>query len=311
MFNGLNEDGLKMWGKKNSYCQLDKYKGLLGVFPALLFVLFLFVGGLFQSLSLSIESEVDFLVSEHSGRFWAYKELIDPYFLRAIGVSVGIAAVVSLLAGIISLLAAIFLVEHSKKWKWMKLIIELPIGIPHLLAAYLLSQIFMQTGWYARVAFHVGWIDSFEQFPEFIHDEWGIGVVLAYIWKEVPFMVLLIYPFVEKLLREWKETSTALGASFSQTIRWVVVPILLPIWVGGMWVVFAFALGAYEIPALMAQTSFGSIPVMAWQEYSQFGFERQAVAIAMNLVLATIALIVGGLLIYLQLKWYKQGRRVW
>jgi putative spermidine/putrescine transport system permease protein len=300
-----------MWVNKNRMSQLNKYKGLLGIFPALLFILFLFVGGILQSLSLSMEGEVDFLVSEHSGRFWAYKELFDPFFLRAIGVTVGMAAVVSLLSGVISLLIAVFLVERSKKWKWLKIVVELPIGIPHLLTAYLLSQVFMQTGWYARIAFHFGWIDSFEQFPELIHDEWGIGVMLAYMWKEIPFLVLLIYPFVEKLLREWKETAKILGASFSQTIRWVIVPILLPIWVGGMWVVFAFALGAYEIPALMAQTSFGSIPVMAWQEYSQFGFERQAVAIAMNLVLALIAMFVGGILIYLQLKWYKQGRRVW
>jgi putative spermidine/putrescine transport system permease protein len=300
-----------MWVNKNRMSQLYKYKGLLGVFPALLFILFLFVGGLFQSLSVSIEGEVDFLVSEHSGRFWAYKELIDPFFLRAIGVTVGMAALVSLLSGVISLLVAVFLVKRSKNWKWLKLVVELPIGIPHLLTAYLLSQIFMQTGWYARIAFYFGWIDSFEQFPELIHDKWGIGVLLAYLWKEIPFLVLLIYPFVEKLLREWKETSQVLGASFLQTIRWVIVPILLPIWVGGMWVVFAFVLGAYEIPALMAQTSFGSIPVMAWQEYSQFGFERQAVAVAMNLVLAVIALFVGAILIYLQLKWYKQGRRVW
>jgi putative spermidine/putrescine transport system permease protein len=300
-----------MWQKTNRIGQHNKFKGLLGVFPALLFILFLFVGGLIQSISLSIEGELDVLLSEHSGRFWAYKELLDSYFIRSIGVTVGLAAVVSLLSGIISLLATVFLVERSKNWKWFKLILELPIGIPHLLSAYLLSQVFMQTGWYARIAFHFGWINSFKQFPELIHDDWGIGVILAYMWKEIPFMILLIYPFVEKLLTEWKETSSVLGASFSQTVRWVVVPILLPIWVGGMWVVFAFALGAYEIPALLAQTSFGSIPVLAWQEYTQFGLERQPVAIAMNIVLAAFALIVGGMLIYLQLKWYKQGRRVW
>jgi putative spermidine/putrescine transport system permease protein len=82
-------------------------------------------------------------------------------------------------------------------------------------------------------------------------------------------------------------------------------------WVGGMWVVFAFTLGAYEIPALLASTSFGSIPVEAFQEYSQFGLERQPIAIAMNMVLAVISFLVGSILIFLQLRWYKQGRRVW
>jgi len=172
-------------------------------------------------------------------------------------------------------------------------------------------QVFMQTGWYARIVFHLGLIPSFEKFPVLVHDNWGIGILLAYLWKEVPFIILLVYPFVTKLLLDWEETSRALGASFKQTVLLVILPLLMPLWVGGMWVIFAFALGAYEIPALMGRTSLGSIPVMAWQEYTQFGLDRQPVAIAMNMVLAVIAFLVGSILIFLQLKWFKQGRRVW
>lgn len=74
---------------------------------------------------------------------------------------------------------------------------------------------------------------------------------------------------------------------------------------------FAFAIGAYEIPALLARTSFRFVPVLAWQEYTQFGLERQPIAIAMNMVLAIVSLFVGILLIYLQMNWYAKGRRVW
>jgi len=124
-------------------------------------------------------------------------------------------------------------------------------------------------------------------------------------------MVLFIYPFIVKLIEDWQETAQVLGGTFSQTVSWVVVPILMPMWVGGMWIVFAFTLGSYEIPALLARTSFGVIPVIAFQEYSQFGLERQPIAIAMNMVLSVISFLAGCLLIYLQLRWYKKGRRVW
>jgi putative spermidine/putrescine transport system permease protein len=53
------------------------------------------------------------------------------------------------------------------------------------------------------------------------------------------------------------------------------------------------------------------IPVLSFQEYSQFGLERQPIAIAMNMVLAVISFVAGCLLMYLQLRWYKKGRRVW
>ena len=186
-------------------------------------------------------------------RLWAYKELINRTFFRSVGVTVGLAGAVAILSGVTALILALFLAKHSQQWKWLTILLQLPIGIPHLLSAYLFMQVLMQSGWYARIAFHFGWIDSFEAFPVLVHDEWGLGVILAYMWKEVPFIVLLIYPFIVKLLSDWSEQSKALGSSFSQTVRWVVVPIVLPMWVGGMWVVFAFTLGAYEIPALLGK----------------------------------------------------------
>lgn len=290
---------------------LNKYKGLLGLLPAFLFMLFFFIGGTLQSLYVSVSGEMNMTSSLQKDPLWAYKELAHPSFFHSLWVTIAIAACVAVLAGIIGLLGALFLATRSYKWKWIHILFQLPMGIPHLLAAYLLMQVFMQSGWYARIAYQFGWIRSFEQFPVIVHDDWGIGIILAYLWKEVPFIILLVYPFIVKLLSDWQETSSSLGASFKQTVLWVIIPILMPLWAGGMWVVFAFTLGAYEIPALLGRTSFGTVPVLSWQEYSQFGFERQPVAIAMNVVLAVISLLVGVILIYWQIKWYKQGRRVW
>ncbi|WP_342432027.1 ABC transporter permease subunit [Neobacillus sp. FSL H8-0543] len=298
--------------QKNKFIQkLNNHKGLLGILPALLFMIIFFVGGSIHSINLSMKSQQQSSSIIKGDWLWAYKELLSADFFQSVGITVGTAVVVAVLSGGVGLLIALFLAERSTKWKWVQIIFQLPIAIPHLLSAYLLMQVFMQSGWYSRIAFYIGWVDSMEEFPILVHDQWGIGVILAYMWKEVPFIVLLIYPFIIKLISDWREQTNVLGGTFSQAIRWVVVPILLPMWVGGMWVVFAFALGAYEIPAILASTSFGSIPVEAFQEYSQFGLERQPIAIAMNVILAVISFIVGSILIYLQVGWYKQGRRVW
>lgn len=312
MFSGWNEDGWRMLQKTKIVHTIHKHKGLLGILPALLFMLVFFLGGLSHSLIISMKSEdSDFLGVTTDHPFWAYQELFNESFAKSMAVTVGIAAAAALLAGVIGLFAALFLARLSYKWKMLHLIFQLPIGIPHLLAAYLLMQVLMQSGWYARIAYQLGMIDSMEAFPVIVHDDWGIGVIVAYLWKETPFIVLLIYPFIVKLIGEWKETTAVLGGTLYQMVRWVIVPILLPMWVGGMWVVFAFILGAYEIPALLGRTTLGSIPVMAFKEYTQFGLERQPVAIAMNVVLAVISFIIGCLLIYLQRGWYKKGRRVW
>lgn len=298
-----------MFPKNNSTNFLNKYKGLIGILPAFLFVLFFFGGGTVQSLLISLGNEQEYYGNREYGS--AYQELLDPSFFQSIGVTISIAIVISLLAGTIGFATALVLAVSTQKLTWVQIILQLPFGVPHLLAGYMLMQTFMQTGWYSRVAFQLGWIDYFESFPELVHDSYGIGVILAYMWKEIPFIVLLTYPFLLKLIHEWKETSIMLGASKIQMVRWVIIPLIMPLWVGGMWVVFAFAIGAYEIPALLASTSLQFVPVVAWQEYTQFGLERQPIAIAMNMVLAVVALLVGILLIFLQADWYKKGRRIW
>ncbi len=300
---------MTMWQINNITTFIHKHKGLLGVLPALLFVIFFFIGGFIHSFRISLGDYEEIYGAGEAG--WAYKELFDISFFESLGVTVGIAGAVSLLAGMIGLFIALLLASYTYNRTWSHLIFQLPFGVPHLLAAYMLTQTFMQTGWYSRIAYHLGWIDSFEAFPVLIHDQWGIGVILAYSWKEIPFIVLLLYPFVIKLFLEWKDTVKMLGANQSQMIRWVFIPILLPIWVGGMWVVFSFVLGSYEIPALMAKTSFGFIPVLAWQEYTQFGLSRQPLAMAMNIVLALVALLIGIVLLICQRKWLASGRSVW
>lgn len=242
--------------QKNKFIQkLNNHKGLLGILPALLFMIIFFVGGSIHSINLSMKSQQQSSSIIKGDWLWAYKELLSADFFQSVGITVGTAVVVAVLSGGVGLLIALFLAERSTKWKWVQIIFQLPIAIPHLLSAYLLMQVFMQSGWYSRIAFYIGWVDSMEEFPILVHDQWGIGVILAYMWKEVPFIVLLIYPFIIKLISDWREQTNVLGGTFSQAIRWVVVPILLPMWVGGMWVVFAFALGAYEIPAILASTS--------------------------------------------------------
>jgi putative spermidine/putrescine transport system permease protein len=288
---------------------LYKNKGLLGILPAFLFVLCLLGGGFLQALTISIGFQTEFYGD--NGLLWAYKELSNSTFMHSLLATVGIAFVISILSGLIGLVAALLLATASYRKPWMHVILQLPVGVPHLLTGYMLAQVFVQTGWYARVAFRLGLIDSFEQFPALIHDQWATGVILAYLWKEIPFIVLLTYPFITKQMELFKETSKTLGASFMQLVRWVIVPMVMPIWVGGMWIVFAFTIGAYEIPALLARTSLRFVPVVAWQEYTQFGLERQPLAIAMNVVLAGVAFIVGIILLYLQKKWYTEGRRLW
>ncbi|GAB7387835.1 hypothetical protein BSNK01_16720 [Bacillaceae bacterium] len=282
-----------------------RYGWLWAVLPAVGFLLLFFLGGFAYSVWFSFTEGAE----ENGGRGWAYRELAAASFLCSLAVTTGTAGAAAFLAGLAGLAIVLVLVRYASSARWLQILLQIPMGIPHLLAAYLLAQVLWQSGWFSRLAYRLGWIREMGRFPVLVQDPWGIGVLLAYLWKEIPFIVLLLFPFAMNIMREWGETAGALGASFFQTVRWVLLPLLLPLWVGGMWVVFAFVLAAYEIPALLASTSPGWVPVLAWQEYALFGLERRPVAMAMNLVLTAVALFVGIGLFALERRWYRRGRR--
>ncbi len=71
------------------------------------------------------------------------------------------------------------------------------------------------------------------------------GLVLAYLYFQMPLMVLLIQPSLHGLRREWKEAAINLGATNLQYWRRIALPILAPALIGGFLLLFANSFGAY------------------------------------------------------------------
>jgi putative spermidine/putrescine transport system permease protein len=71
------------------------------------------------------------------------------------------------------------------------------------------------------------------------------GLVLAYVYFQLPLMVLLIIPAFAGLRKEWVESAQNLGASTFQFWWRIGLPILTPSLVAGMVLLFANAFGAY------------------------------------------------------------------
>ena len=71
------------------------------------------------------------------------------------------------------------------------------------------------------------------------------GVELAYIYFQVPLMLLLVTPALEGLRKEWHEAATGLGASTFAYIRHVAAPVLTPAVIGAVLLLFGNAFAAY------------------------------------------------------------------
>lgn len=71
------------------------------------------------------------------------------------------------------------------------------------------------------------------------------GLILAYVYFQLPLMVLLIIPAFGGIKKEWKESATNLGAGSIQFWWNIGLPILMPSLIAGFVLLFANAFGAY------------------------------------------------------------------
>jgi putative spermidine/putrescine transport system permease protein len=89
-----------------------------------------------------------------------------------------------------------------------------------------------------------GWIASIHIWnPSSLYDVRGI--FLAYLYFQVPLMVLIILPALEGLRPAWREAAQNMGAGAWQYWRYVGGPVLFPSFLGCLLLLFGSAFSAY------------------------------------------------------------------
>jgi putative spermidine/putrescine transport system permease protein len=163
--------------------------------------------------------------------------LSDPAFVDAALFSLRLA----LVATVLSALAAVAVVGPLRsRGTFPRALASLPVPVPHLLVA-VVAVVWLAPGGLAERA--LGALPF-----ELVRDRAGLGIVLVYVYKETPFLVLLLLAAMGGGLREREEAAAVLGASARQRLAWVLWPTIRAPLVVGSIVVAAFVLGAFEVP---------------------------------------------------------------
>lgn len=276
-------------------------KPYLMLLPVLVFLIGILVVGVlttfFQSIGYFSAIGSNEITLEHYKRLLTDKGLIES-LIFSIKTSF-LSALLSTIGGVIIAIAAYKL---GKEGKLIALTFRLPIIVPHLLSVLLVYNIFSQTGLLARFAYNIGFISSFEEFPVLLYNKNGFGIILAYIWKELPFIAFITYNVLSKLSNKFSDASRNLGANGFQTMKYVVFPIALPSVLSSFILVFAFSFGAYEIPMLLGGTYPKALPVKAYIEYINPMLSNRPYAMAINFLIA----FVGFLLAFIYFKCFER-----
>lgn len=88
------------------------------------------------------------------------------------------------------------------------------------------------------------------------------GLVLVYLYFQIPLMIIVVYPALEGIKSEWREAAVNLGASKALYWRYIGIPILTPAVIGSFFLLFASAFAAYATANVLTQ---GTIPLLPLQ----------------------------------------------
>ncbi|MGD9734049.1 MAG: ABC transporter permease [Solirubrobacterales bacterium] len=256
-------------------------RDLLRLAPALFATTLLFGGALLGAVKQSVQPPLGGGPSTWSLDSWR-AVVEDPTFRDALWFSIRLAVISSLVAALIALVLATLLRSRSAA---VKTTFSLPLTVPHLIVA-VLAVAWLAPGGIADRA--LGSLPI-----PVVHAESGLGIVLVYVYKETPFLVLLLLSVMGRTLRQREEATSVLGASPPQVLRWVVWPaVRRPLMIGSM-IVGAFVLGAFEVPLVLGPNYPPTLATYAYQATQASALSGQGKAAASLLVAAAAAVALG------------------
>jgi putative spermidine/putrescine transport system permease protein len=248
--------------------------------PALVVVLALWGAGMVGAVRSSLG--VSRLTGWSAADLDAYRALVDdPAFWESLWFTLRVAALSTTLSAVLAVALAAALRRHGPT---VRALAAVPVPMPHLVAA-VLGVLWLGPGGIADRL--IGGLPV-----DLVRDEAGLGIVLVYVYKETPFLALLVLAAWGPAVAASEEAAAVLGAGPLQRLRWVVWPAIRAPLVTGSAVVAAFVIGAFEVPLTIGPTSPETLSELALSATRTAALEGRSVANAALLVASLLALAV-------------------
>jgi len=209
--------------------------GALALAPALALLALLFAGALLGALKVSVVP-LGGALGDASLERW--DDLFsDPAFRDGLWFTLRIALLSTMLAAVGGVALALALRRQGAAGR---AVAALPVPVPHLLVAVVAVVWLAPGGVSDRL---LGGLPL-----DLIRDENGFGITLVYVYKEAPFIALLVLAALGRAVSEREEAAAVMGAGRWRRLAWVVWPAIRGPLVIGSVIVAAFAIGAFEVP---------------------------------------------------------------
>lgn len=277
---------------------MSRREQLLRLLPLLLPLLLVFGSGLLVTVLQSF----GFLVFSYTydDLFFAYRELFaDSWFIRSTSFSLYVATVSSSLAITFGTILAYAIWKMPERYRSYTIVYKIPLVLPHIAIGFLALIFLAKTGILASLAFHLGFIDSFEGFPDLLYTTTGIDLIGAYVYKETPFVMIMVYAMLIRFDRRQIDTARMLGAHRLRIFYTLILPFIMPAINATFVILFIFTFGGFDLPFVLGVSYPGMLSIRIYEYFFQKDLALRPVAMAMLSLILIFSLSFIG--IYLRL----------
>ncbi|GAA0100203.1 MULTISPECIES: ABC transporter permease [Paraclostridium] len=268
---------------------MSKIKPYLLIAPAALLLLFIMGVGICTCILQSLGYFP--LIGLDSITFDYYKEILsNQQFINSLILSLKTSIISSIIATVIGVLLA-YLMTKNRVSKLRYFLLNLPIIVPHIIAVMLAFAVFSKTGIIARILYNLNIISDSSEFVSLVNDKAGIGIIIVYIYKGMPFIAITVYNILKSLDVKLEDVALNLGANKFQVLKLVIMPQIMPTILSSFIVIFAFSFGSFEVPYLIGATNPKALPVNAYINYINTDLAQRPLSMAMNSILTGISFI--------------------
>lgn len=223
--------------------------------------------------------------------FEFYQRLFESdRFLASLGFSVQtalISSLISLVIGVLLTRSCYQLLENYAP----RLIVWLPMLFPHFVWGYMVILLLSETGVLSQILQVSGILSNSGGFPTLTRDANGLGIIITYVWKEVPFVILMLLPVYASIKPEYYDLVKNLGGNSFRQFTSVEWPHILPVMIETFLIIFSFTLSAYEVPALLGTTFPEMVSVLSYDWFYGSSWEDRPLAFAAMVSLSIIILV--------------------
>ena len=275
---------------------LEKDNKIFLLFPFIIYMIFFYFYGIFYGISTSFGYNTIGGISKFSLK--NYFEIFNDNNLYT---SILFTSRISLISGIISLtlsVAIIYLIYLNLKRKilfptFFQKIIEAPLFVPYLVAAYGILILFIQKGVLSTLLINLNIISKYQDFPILTNDRFGTGIIITYVWKTIPFIVMMSLPVVRRIINKWEPLGLLYNMSDFKFFIKIILPLIFPTLIISFFIIFSYFIVAFETPYLLGVTYPKSLSVYIYELYSRGSLSNGGIIMGINLLISIFTLFIG------------------